>query len=78
MPQLIVRNLEAGVVKQLRRRAASEGISMEEAHRRLLRRSLLGDDAGPPADFLAYLRAIPPGESDLPLPPRDFPRPLPF
>jgi len=78
MAQLIVRNLEAGVVRKLRQRAASEGISTEEAHRRLLRQSLTGTDAAAEEDFMEYLRAIPPGEADLPLPPRELPRPLPF
>ena len=41
MPQLIVRNLDEAVVKKLRQRAASAGISVEEAHRRLLRDTLL-------------------------------------
>ena len=61
MPQLLVRNIEPAVVKQLRRRAAAQGISVEEAHRRLLRRALVGNQAGPAEDFLAYLRGIPAG-----------------
>jgi len=42
MPQLIVRNIEDAVVRQLRTRAAVHGVSMEEEHRRLLRSVLLG------------------------------------
>jgi plasmid stability protein len=61
MPQLLVRDIEAAVVKKLRRRAAVQGVSMEEAHRQLLRSALTGNQAGPQEDFLAYLRSIPPG-----------------
>lgn len=61
MPQLLVRDIESSVVKKLRRRAATQGISMEEAHRQLLRRALVGNQAGPQEDFLAYLRSIPVG-----------------
>ena len=43
MPQLIVRNIEDAVVRQLRTRAAIHGVSMEEEHRRLLRSVLLAE-----------------------------------
>ena len=43
MAQLIVRNIEDAVVRQLRVRAASHGVSMEEEHRRVLRTALLGE-----------------------------------
>jgi plasmid stability protein len=43
MPQLIVRNIEDAVVRQLRTRAAVHVVSMEEEHRRLLRSVLLGE-----------------------------------
>ena len=39
--QLIVRHLEEEVVQALRQKAAEEGTSVEEAHRRLLRSVLL-------------------------------------
>jgi len=68
MPQLLVRDIEPAVVNRLRRRAAAQGISMEEAHRRLLRNALTGNQPGPQEDFIAYLRSIPPGEN------LDFPR----
>ncbi len=61
MPQLLVRDIESSVVKKLRRRAAAQGISMEEAHRQLLRSALVGNQEGPAEDFLAYLRSIPSG-----------------
>ena len=41
MAQLLVRNLEEEVVQALRKKAAEEGTSVEEAHRRLLRSVLL-------------------------------------
>ncbi len=41
MAQLIVRNLDEAVVRELRAEAAREKISVEEAHRRVLRRALL-------------------------------------
>jgi antitoxin FitA len=41
MAQLLVRDLEPEVVQALKRRAAEEGTSVEEAHRRLLREVLL-------------------------------------
>ena len=63
MPQLLVRDIESAVVNKLRRRAASEGISVEEAHRRLLRTALTGGTPGPQKDFLAYLQSIPNGGS---------------
>ncbi len=59
MAQLLVRNIEDAVVKKLRGQAAEQGISVEEAHRRLLR-TVLGDSAAHPQDNLvAYLRSIP-------------------
>jgi plasmid stability protein len=59
MPQLLVRNLEPAVVRKLRHQAASAGVSMEEAHRRLLRKALLEGEAGSEQDFLSYLCSIP-------------------
>lgn len=73
--QLIVRRIEAAVVRRLRQRAAAEGVSTEEAHRRVLREALLG--AQPPAghSFIDYLRALP--DVELPLSRADDrPRPV--
>jgi len=42
MPQLIVRQIEEKVVKKLKQQAGAHGVSMEEEHRRILRKSLLG------------------------------------
>ncbi len=41
MAQLLVRNLEEAVVRKLKQKAAKDGVSMEEEHRRILRNSLL-------------------------------------
>ena len=60
MAQLLVRDLEPKVVNKLRRRAALEGISVEEAHRRLLRKVLNGSEA--PPNFIEFLRSIPKGD----------------
>lgn len=40
MPQLLVRELEAELVQRLKERAAVHGVSVEEEHRRILRRAL--------------------------------------
>ena len=61
MPQLLVRDIEPAIVKRLRSRAAAQGISVEEAQRRLLRSALIGNRPGPQSNFIEYLRSIPPG-----------------
>ena len=77
MPQLIVRKLEAAVVRRLRSRAAAEGVSVEEAHRRLLRHALLGDQSSARRNFIEYLQTMP--GVDLPLQrARDLPRKIDF
>jgi len=58
MPQLIVRQLEEKVVKKLKARAGSHGVSMEEEHRRILREALLGTSAEQPS-FKDYLLEMP-------------------
>lgn len=40
MVQLIVRNLEEKVARKLREKAAKDGVSMEEEHRRILKAAL--------------------------------------
>ena len=40
MAQLIVRNIDAGIVQELKARAARNGQSAEEEHRQILRRAL--------------------------------------
>lgn len=77
MAQLIVRKLEGAVVRRLRLRAAAEGVSVEEAHRRVLREALLGEPSPAGKNFIEYLQGMP--EVDLPLVrPRDLPRAAPF
>lgn len=75
MSQLLVRDIEAAIVKKLRSSAAAQGVSVEEAHRRLLRATLVGNRPGPQSNFLEYLRSIPQGKkvefpraTDLPRP----------
>jgi plasmid stability protein len=76
MSQLLVRDLEPAIVRKLRSQAASLGISVEEAHRRLLRAALFGDTPGPKENFLAYLRSVPAGDDiEFPRAP-DLPRPV--
>ncbi len=68
MAQLIVRNLAPRLVAQLKRRAAANGRSAEEEHRRILELVL----APPPRVSLKdLLLAIPTGEDE-----GDFDRPL--
>ena len=59
MPQLLVRDIEPAVLKKLRSSAAAQGVSVEEAHRRLLRSALIGNRPGPKDNFVEYLRSIP-------------------
>lgn len=63
MSQLIVRKIEERVVQRLREMASGLGVSVEEAHRRLLRRSLLGEDSPPPS-FKDYMRSMPEAGED--------------
>lgn len=64
MAQLIVRKLEDAVVTRLREEAARYGVSVEEAHRRILREALLGS---PEATTLKdLLLAIPKSVEDEP------------
>ena len=65
MPQLVVRNIEEKVVHKLRTRAAKDGVSMEEEHRRILRAALLGREK-PMGTFADYLLAIPPASESEP------------
>lgn len=62
MSQLLVRDLEPAIVRKLRSQAASLGISVEEAHRRLLRAALFGDTPGPKDNFIAFLQSVPSGD----------------
>jgi len=42
MPQLLVRGLDTEIVKALKERARTHGVSTEEEHRRILEESLRG------------------------------------
>jgi plasmid stability protein len=55
-------DLEPEMVRELRSQAAAQGISVEEANRRLLRAALFGDKPGPKDNFNAYLQSVPPGD----------------
>jgi antitoxin FitA len=57
MPQLIVRNLEEAVVRELKKRAGEHGVSMEEEHRRILREKLL--PAAENQSFRDFLMSMP-------------------
>jgi plasmid stability protein len=76
MPQLLVRDIETAIVKKLRSRAAAQGVSVEEAHRRLLRSALVGNKPGPQRNFIEYLRSIPQGEDVEFARTTDLPRPV--
>jgi plasmid stability protein len=56
MAQLIVRNLEAEIVKELKLRAAQHGRSAEEEHREILRVALR---AGSHTSLKELLKAMP-------------------
>ncbi len=62
MAQLVVRQLEETLVRQLRSRAAKAGVSMEEEHRRILREALSrGRKTG---SFKEHLLVIPTGSEE--------------
>jgi antitoxin FitA len=62
MAQLLVRDLEDAVVQALKKKAAAEGTSVEEAHRRILRGALLCRK--PKKDFKEFLLEMPEGGDD--------------
>jgi len=57
MPQLIVRQLEHGLVKALKERAARRGRSAEAEHRAILEAALRSPHAT--RDFKSFLLALP-------------------
>jgi len=57
MPQILIRRLDQQVVRRLRAKAASDGISAEEEARRILRRSLVGEV--PVLPLIDFLRTMP-------------------
>jgi antitoxin FitA len=64
MPTLIVRNIGAELVKQLKRNAVEHGHSAEEEHREILRRALQKKRPEVP-DFKALLLSMPTGADDI-------------
>jgi plasmid stability protein len=57
MAQLLVRNIETDVVRELKVRAARHGRSAEEEHREILRRALRQE--GPPVSLKELLLEVP-------------------
>ena len=75
MSQLIVRNVETGVVAALKRRAARHGRSAEAEHREILRAALGAEGGG--SSFKAVLGAMPDVGTDADFTiARDLPGPL--
>lgn len=61
MAQLVVRNIEDDVVKELKMRAARHGRSAEEEHRQILREALLPEQR---MSFKEFLSQMPEGGDD--------------
>jgi plasmid stability protein len=79
MAQLIVRNIEDTVVRKLKQKAARDGVSMEEEHRRILRASLLGKAGKPKMNFKEFLLTMPDfGDDALFERKREMPRDIKF
>lgn len=72
MASITIRNLEDGLKRQLRIRAAQHGQSMEEEARQILR-TALSPNARDPVDLARAIRArfAPLGGVNLDLPPRE-------
>lgn len=68
MAQLLVRDIESDVVRELKIRAARHGRSAEEEHRQILREALRGH--GPVKSLKEFLLEMPDVGGD-----RDFERP---
>jgi plasmid stability protein len=69
MAQLLVRDIESDVVRELKLRAARHGHSVEEEHRQILREAL--SPTGSPLSLKDLLLGIPEVGED-----RDFERPF--
>jgi hypothetical protein len=63
MAQLLVRDLEDEVVSALRTKAAEDGTSVEEAHRRVLR-AFAGQRRRRQKNFKTFLLSFPEGKVD--------------
>jgi plasmid stability protein len=76
MPNLSIRNLDDEVVSNLRQMAQRDGVSMEEAIRRILRRAAVPQE--PIGDLAARLFAPVAGAEPLDIPEREIEEPLRF
>ncbi len=59
MAQLLVRNLDPALVRDLKKRAGEHGVSVEEEHRRILREAISGDVTGKRERFWEMLANMP-------------------
>jgi antitoxin FitA len=64
MAQLLVRNLDDDLVRDLKRRAGEHGVSVEEEHRRILRDALRPESAGKMPSFWEVLTDMPDAGDD--------------
>lgn len=62
MPQILIRKLGGAILRKLRAKAATEGVSAEEEARRILHRSLAGDVPATP--LIDFLRTMPDVDAD--------------
>jgi plasmid stability protein len=67
MSQLLVRNLDAEIVRRLKLRAGENGHSAEEEHRQILSQVLLAQSPPGIPPFKDYLISEPIDEIDIPL-----------
>lgn len=67
MNQLLVRKVDSNTVRQLKARAKEQGISVEEAHRRILREALNRRSDSKPTliQFLSEIEVAPDVDLDL-------------
>lgn len=59
MAQLLVRNLESGLVRDLKKRAGEHGVSVEEEHRRILQQALRAETTEKRKSFWQVLSEMP-------------------
>jgi plasmid stability protein len=59
MPELVVRDVEEDVVRKLKERAREHGVSVEEEHRRILRKALCPSPEPLKLTFMEHLMAMP-------------------
>jgi antitoxin FitA len=58
MPQLLVRNIDEKLVRELKARAGRHGVSAEEEHRQILQEALSKPEGKKPS-FKEYLKQMP-------------------